>query len=84
MEVLTTVFHRGPRHVTSLNGQMSVLIYSGSKFFTIHFYFFTSFQLFQLDFRAQSTENDGSLLALCALYLADAVGALDANAIASS
>ena len=82
MKVLTTVFHRSSRHMRRLNSQMGVLISGGSKFFTIHFYFFTSFQLLQLDLASQSSEDDRHLLALNGFYLADAVRAFDANGVA--
>ena len=81
-EVLLAVFHRGTCHVTGLNSQMGVLVAAG--FHSLGGVRGGPFQLFHLHLRAQSAKDDGSLLALYALYLADAVGTLDAHTVASS
>ena len=80
VEVLLAVFHRGTCHMTGLNGQMGVLVAAG--FPSLGGLRGGSFQLFQFHLRAQSAKDDGSLLALYALYLADAVGTFDAHTVA--
>ena len=78
MEVLTAVFHRGPRHVTGLNSQVGMLV---SGILRCFFPLVCPLHLFQLDLAAQTAKDDGSLLALDGFYLANAIGAFDADII---